>query len=395
MRVEVFEGFELIDMIYDYTSFEMERKYAGAGDFTLILNSLEYAPVMQRDRYIMAGDDCYVIENIHKYKNDKTETELEITGRHLNSILDRRVVGKWVLNTTAAYESQAYALVNANFIEASDPSRRIPFLIHAPPKSLPARPNEEMIFENSNILDILEKIMPAAGLGFRVNFNPEAGSMEFEIYQGVDRTESVFFSEAFDNLAESELYEQGRDYRNVGYLNKNGVLTNTGSSTGIDRRELIQDGDKLAEVTAALAGQKVLVSAECAILPDGEFAYRQDWDLGDIVTFIDHDLGFTVEQRVLEIKETYRDGRADIDVTFGDRIPTVFDKLSGAGASSVRGTAGSINDEKYATQADFMGHVGNGTIHVTANDKTNWYAKADIAIGVERPANNALWYKEI
>ena len=340
MRLEIFDGFTLVDMIYDYASFERGRKYAGVGDFTLVLNSLEYVPVLKRDNYIVAGNDCYIIENIHKYKNEKGEIELEITGRHLNSILDRRVVGSWTLSTGSTYESQVYNLINANFINPSDPDRKIPFLVNAPSKGLAAKPDMEQEFESANILGILEHIMPLAGLGFRINFNPEQGNMEFEIYQGVDRTEGIFFSEAFGNLAESELYEQGRDYRNVGYLNTDGKLTKTGSGTGIDRREFIQDGDDIADVAATLAGQRVLTSAECVIFPDGEFAYRQDWDLGEVVTFIDHDLGFTMEQRVLEIKETYADGRADIDVTFGDRIPTVWDKLSTGTTYSVSGGGG-------------------------------------------------------
>lgn len=353
MRLEVFDGFTLVDMIYDYASLERERKYAGAGNFTLVLNSLEYVPVLKRDRYIMAGGDCYIIENTHKYKNDKQEVVLEITGRHLNSILDRRVVAGFDIEkddgsppesryyfispefpaevtvaTGLTYETQLYNLVDANFIDPTDADRKIPFLFNAPSKGLFGKPAKEHTFGSGSVLDILEEISLDVGLGFRVNFDPENEKMQFEIYKGVNRTGHIFFSEDFGNVAESELYEQGRDYRNVGYLNTDGILTKTGTGTGIDRREFILDGDDLADVAATLAGQKVLTSAECVIFPDGEFRYRQDWDLGDVVTFIDRDLGFTSEQRVLEITETYADGRADIDVTFGDRIPTVWDKLS-------------------------------------------------------------------
>ncbi|WP_051688307.1 siphovirus ReqiPepy6 Gp37-like family protein [Desulfofalx alkaliphila] len=340
MRIEVFKGFELVDMIYEYASLERERKYAGAGNFTLVLNSLEYVTALQRDNYLVIGDDCYIIENVHKYNTEKGEIRLEVTGRHLNSILDRRVVSTWALNTGTTYERQIYTLVDANFITASDTSRRVPFLFSAPSKDLTVKPTEGQVFESIDVLSILEEICLRAGIGFRVNFDPENERMTFEVYRGADRTEDVFFSEDFGNVADSELYEQGRDYRNVGYLNNQGTLTRIGNATGLDRREFIYEGDDPADVTAELAARKVLVSAECAILPTEQFTYRVDWDLGDVVTFIDRGIGFTVEKSVLEIKETYAGGKLDLDCVFGDRIPTVFDKLSAGGAGSVAGGGG-------------------------------------------------------
>lgn len=327
MRLEVFDGFTLVDMIYDYASFERERKYAGVGDFTLVLNSLEYAPALQRDRYIMAGGDCYVIENIHKYY-DEGKVNVEVTGRSLSSILDRRVVGSFTFVTGSTFETQIYNLVRSNFVTAVDPNRVIPFLTTAASKGIPTTPTTaSQEFKNINILEILEEICPLIGLGFRINYNPEAGNMEFEVYKGRDLTDQVFFSENFDNIGESEIYDQGQDYRNVGYLNNNGTLTMTGSGVGIDRREMVVEGTDMAKVIEELAAKKVRTSAECEIILSDQFEYRIDWDLGDEVSVIDTALGFVIESHVREIKETYHSGRKDIDVTFGDRIPTVFDKL--------------------------------------------------------------------
>lgn len=326
MRLEVFSGFELTDMILEFAKFERERKYAGAGDFTLTLNSLDYVDRLKRDNYLVINNDCYVIENVHKFKNEEKKTELEVTGRHLNSILERRVVASFTLGTGSTYEAQIYSLVDQNFINPTDSDRKIPFMRATTSKGLTVTPTESRTLKNKNVLEILEDLCSTAGLGFRVNFLPEDAQMEFEVYQGNDLTEDVFFSEDFGNISESELYEQGNDYKNVGYLNNDGVLTEVGSATGLDRREIILDGDDTAEVTTELEASTVLTSAECAILLTEQFVYREDWDLGDIVAFIDNSLGFLVEKPVQEVTETYTD-KLEIDVVFGDRIPTVFEKL--------------------------------------------------------------------
>lgn len=326
MRLEIFNGFELVDMIYEFASFEREKKYAAAGDFTLTLNSLEYVDSLKRDNYIVIDGDCYVIENVHRFKNEKGEIELEVTGRHLNSILDRRVLASLTVGTGSTYEAQMYALVNGTFINPADPNRKIPFMRAAVLKGLPAAPAESSVLEDKNVLEILEEICPAAGLGFRMNFLPEVQQFEFEVYQGRDLTGEVFFCEDFGNVADSELYEQGRDYRNVGYLNNDGALTQVGNAAGLARREFILNGGDTGDVKTRLAESAVLISAECAVLLTEQFIYREDWDLGDTVSFIDRRLGFVVEKPVMEIKETYTD-KMDIDVVFGDRIPTVFEKL--------------------------------------------------------------------
>lgn len=326
MRLEIFNGFELVDMIYEFAGFEAERKYAGAGDFTLTLNSLEYAGSLKRDYYVVADGDCFVIENIHRFNNEKGEIELEVTGRHLNSILDRRAVASLTVGTGSTYEAQIYALVNSTFINPADPDRKIPFMTAAALKGLAAAPTESQTIKSKNVLEILEEICPAAGLGFRVNFLPESQQMEFEVYQGRDLTGEVFFSEDFGNVADSELYEQGRDHRNVGYLNNDGTLTQVGNAAGLPRREFILEGDSTDDVKTQLAASAVLTSAECAVILTEQFVYREDWDLGDTVSFIDNRLGFVVEKPVLEIKETHTD-KMNIDVVFGDKIPTVFEKL--------------------------------------------------------------------
>lgn len=317
----------MVDVIYHFVSFRYERKYADVGAFILVLNDLEYIDSLKRDNYLMVNGECYVIENIHRFKNGRNEIELEITGQHLSSILDRRVLPTLNISTAATYEAQMYSLVNSQFVNPSDADRKISFMTVAASKGLVDRPAENRTLKTIDVLTVLKDLCIASGLGFRMNFYPEEKNIEFEVYQGRDLTEDVFFSEEYGNVASSDLYEQGRDYKNVGYLSNGTTATQTGSGVGLERREFIIVGSDMADVRAEMSQRGVLFSAECDVILTDQFDYRKDWDLGDTVTFIDNSLEFVLESPIIEIKETHTD-KLDIDVTFGDRIPTIFEKLS-------------------------------------------------------------------
>ena len=46
--------------------------------------------------------------------------------------------------------------------------------------------------------------------------------------------------------------------------------------------------------------------------------YKTDFDLGDKVVYINEDLGFSIENRIVEVSESYENGDKTIDVTFGE-----------------------------------------------------------------------------
>lgn len=329
-KIDIFNEFELNDIIFDYISFDRNRMYKDAGNFTLILNTMEQAENLKRDHYVLFGDDCYVIENLHKFKSNKNELKFEITGRALSSILDRRCVADFILTTAEPYEIQLYHLINTHFISPVDLNRKIPFFTQTPIKGFIEKPKQEITFKNKNVLEIVKEICTLCDIGFKINFLPEEKSMQFELYQGRNMTQFIFFSEEFGNVAESELYEQGKDYKNVCYLNHDGIINEFGNATGLNRRETIITDNETVKAEEKLKDSRILISAECTILITEQFAYGIDWNLGDIVSFQDKSLGFEVEKPISEIKEYYSNV-LDVDVVFGDSIPTIFDKLKKGG----------------------------------------------------------------
>lgn len=71
----------------------------------------------------------------------------------------------------------------------------------------------------------------------------------------------------------------------------------------------------------ALAGYPETESFEAEGQNIENFRYRQDWDLGDIVTVQYTKLGLTTNQRITEVEEVYENGTAAVTPTFGTPLP--------------------------------------------------------------------------
>lgn len=64
---------------------------------------------------------------------------------------------------------------------------------------------------------------------------------------------------------------------------------------------------------------------QCQAIPFGNFEYRVDFDLGDIVTVEKPDWNVKQTARLTEIKEVYEHGAAVIETTLGDPLPEKID----------------------------------------------------------------------
>jgi len=313
MRLDIFQGFALQTMLFDYESFQFRRMWRGAGNFGLILNDLSAKDHLREDTIIVARDDAWIVENVHGYKNIRGEITLEITGRHINAILERRVVESFTVNTTDTIETQLQILISDNFISPAMTERRMENFYLAPAKGITKKATVAYTLEKMSVLEILNRVCGNSGLGYRLNFYPEEGRFVFEILEGRDLSDQVFFSEEYGNVSEAEVYRESENYRNAGW--KNGVWT--GTATGLDRREVILGDDE------ALSDYSRLLSVDGMVLDTEQFIYLEDWDLGDTVSYLDKTLGFFVENPILEIQETY-EKEVTMEVTFGERIPTIF-----------------------------------------------------------------------
>lgn len=108
------------------------------------------------------------------------------------------------------------------------------------------------------------------------------------------------------------------------------------TKTGFDRKELMvdardlsSDGMTTAQYQAALVQRGIeklrevgiVECLEATTLPFVNFAYKTDYDLGDIVTVNKKAWSIEIDKRITEIQEIYENGAFTIVPTFGDPLP--------------------------------------------------------------------------
>ncbi len=103
-------------------------------------------------------------------------------------------------------------------------------------------------------------------------------------------------------------------------------MTSKGTAGGINRREFIVEGSDITQLDEQLAESKSLVSAEFEVIDNELYQYGRDYKLGDVVTFEDYESNLVAQRPLLEVA-FYCTDTVTRTTTFGDSIPTIFDKL--------------------------------------------------------------------
>ncbi|BDR75752.1 siphovirus ReqiPepy6 Gp37-like family protein [Clostridium tetani] len=356
---------ELKGILDTFTSLRWIRKYNKTGQFELHCplnsNTLE---LLKRENIIYKKDDVEAgyIET-RQLTIDYTGKEyLKINGKFLTNYLDRRISLDRV-NFIGKTEELIRKLVNDNCINPSNNNRRIPNLILGDLKGF----TEDIKYQNSfgNVLEQLENISNTSNLGYRNILDIKNRKIIFDIYKGVDRTVNngtiapCIFSRDFENILEQEYFDNLNNYRNTCMIagageGKNRKITSIESGTGLARYELYVDARDLQDKKwindietdipdseyykmllqrgkEKLSECKEIQTFDSKINVDGNNVYKKDFDIGDIVTIVDKKWGISLNVRVTEIEEVYEESGLEVNIIFGNSIPTLMDKIKQKG----------------------------------------------------------------
>lgn len=370
---------ELIGILDTFTSLRWIRRYFKSGEFELHCaldsNTLE---LLKRENIIYKKDDVeagYIETRQLKIGEDGQEY-LEVKGKFLTNYLDRRISWDRV-NFSGKTEELMRKLVNDNAINPININRKIPNLILGNLKGF----TEDIKYPNSfgNILEQLENISNTNNLGYRNLLDIKNRLIKFDIYKGVDRTINngtiapCVFSRDFENILEQEYMDSLNNYKNTTLIagageGKDRKITSIEEGAGLDRYELyvdardiqdtetikvmVPDYDEEGNVTGEheedqeveipwerykplllqrgkekLEECKEIQTFDSKINVLGNNKYKVDYDLGDIVTIVDKKWGIRIDTRVTEIEEVYEEKGLEVNVTFGNNIPTLIDKI--------------------------------------------------------------------
>lgn len=316
-----------------YSSFIWTDRYNSYGDFEL------HAPVstdllnyLRQDYYIVNNDSEHVmvIEKLLIKSDVENGSEITITGRSLESLLDRRIVWKR-MTLTGNLQNGIKKLLDANIISPTDASRKIDnFIFEASTDTAITDLTIDAQYTGDNLYDVITVICQENGIGFKITLN-DSNQFVFKLYCGVDRSYDqttypyVVFSPSFENILEHNYVESKMALKNVTLIGGEGEgsarkYVTVGSATGLDRRELFtdardvqsedSDGNAIstAEYTKQLEqrGREKLSENTDIVAFEGEadvsgmFAYDIDFFMGDIVQIAD-DYGHETKSRVVEL----------------------------------------------------------------------------------------------
>ena len=334
------DAFECVGYL-PYLHLMWTRRYYDCGEFSAQLRAEDYDPEV---RYLYTPDrpEIGVVEKLHT-ESDITGRYVQISGRFLESMLDRDVI--WPkFKKTGQPSKLAHALVEGR--ADSIPSLSVSAY------SLDASDEEETDCDycGDQLDEVTWALLKLSGKSQRLVYDFDAGRIRYSVWQGLDRTQSqnvnayALFSDLSGNTERITLDEDESGYRNMALiaLSDKETITVDQRKAGEASRWIFVDaidgspsgGQTEAQYRSALrlkAMQELarwpkVISIEAATIQSG-LLYLRDYDLGDLCDVVSNEYGKSYESRIVEIREVFKEGQHEVEIVFGDKIPTVYERM--------------------------------------------------------------------
>lgn len=333
-------------LIENYDSLIWTERYNTVSDFQIVTGNIEQFMTLlpEGTRLTLRETNEVMIVETHKIERKKnTPSKLTITGRGMESILDRRVSiqgltaniagADW--NASAKTPSDlAWLLQNSicalGFLNINDkfPSTDVQFPAPAD-YAASTGPVKNFVVERGNLLNVVLNLLQQAGQadptttpatpavvphGIKaIRPNSAATYVSIQIYVGTDKSATVYFDATRELLDDGTYLFSKVGSANVGYGMGSGIAATMFEGavepTGMARRVALIDGSG-TDLTAAVTLQNYMSMAlaeasETAIFdgninPDlNPYKFNVDYSLGDVVR-IAGDYGLNQIARVTE-----------------------------------------------------------------------------------------------
>ena len=343
-----FAGIGTLDV---FESLIWTDRYYEAGDFEIYMPaSVNMINTLKEDLYLYnrESEHIMVIEDIQIDTDVEDGAHLTVTGRSLESLLERRII--WNQTTlSGSFQDGIKKLLDENAISPSDPARVIPNLIFSAsddPKITNLSLNGQ--YWGENLYETVEAICESAEVGWKITLN-ESNQMVFSLYAGTDRsynqTENpyVIFSPSFDNLLNSNYVSSGKTLKTVTMVTGEGegtdkkstaVECSNGAGMGLVRREMYTDASSVSQQDGEneisdsdyiellkqkgiedLAQNVRTESFEGEVSTGKTYAYGIDYFMGDVVQNV-NEFNVQATSRVVEYVMSQDTGGLEMYPTF-------------------------------------------------------------------------------
>ena len=335
--------FEAVTILDVFESFIWTDRYSKCGDFEIYTSSdRQTISTLKEDFYIWTEDSEHImiIENRKIITDVEEGNKLLVSGRSLESILDRRIVWNQIL-LDGYFQTQIKRLLTENVINPSDSNRKISnFIFEETDDPYILSLKVQVQYTGDNLYEAICKLCESVSIGFKITLNNN-NQFVFKLYYGEDRSYDqetnpyVVFSPSFENIINSNYYESKARYKNVGLVAGEGeasdrrtVVVGESTSKELSRRELYVDARDISSTTSN--GDSISTSAYDDLLRqrgnerlnenkivqafDGQvettqmYRYGEHYFMGDI-TQLENEYGMESKVRVTEfIRSVDKDG---------------------------------------------------------------------------------------
>lgn len=253
----VYDGAARVGILEHWSSVQWLEQYASGGEAKIVaMATPENVALLAVGRALYNPETGTAAHILSQQIDDKgTSPTITLRGAVGAARLDQRVV----MGTVAVKDAETgmRAMVSQNL-------RGLPIQLAAPAGTGVTLDTQ---VSWGSVLEGLETLASASGLGFGCTFNPETGTETFAVYAGRDRTQGEgyngYFGDDISNISDLKLVRGVNDHYNVAVVCGQGegaarVVVLVGSGEGTARRELYVDAKDIAAEyqTATDTGRK-------------------------------------------------------------------------------------------------------------------------------------------
>lgn len=345
------KDFNFLGELDTYESVIFERSLYGVGKFEINLSIGERTDlsIIQEDNIIIIGNDEKKAGIIKYVSLSQTENEtMTIKGSQLKNVIGRRITvppgGQAYDAVTANAETVIKGYVDRNCVNPVDPNRTISKIQIAANQNRGISTSYQTRFKKLN--EEIAKISKAAELGWTMELDTANNVWIFDVKEVIDKTAGqstnppLIFSIDFDNVDKQGLINDNQNKKTTAIVAGKGegiereIVEVNNTFSDLEREELFVDARDLEDLgdlgtrgEQKLSELSSIKSFECEIKPFANLEYQVDWDLGDKATVSNRKWNVTLDSIITSVKEIYEEDGFKVFATFGNKVPTLIDKV--------------------------------------------------------------------
>lgn len=328
--------FNLIIVGIPFDNLQWTRRYYEAGEF-----AMQVALSVYDSRWVYIGtNDRPELGMVQKIESNEDEPDqVLVSGFFCEKMLDDKTCYPRYKGDAAHTETA----VRNIFSRYRDD---IPVSL-GEPNNPPLGDRTQSDFSDNELGRKLYSILESRELSYRVLYDFAENTLKFEVWQGIDRTQSQtenayqVFSSEFGNLGGRSVDFDSSDWKNYAIVPCDGRESDNVEqrtlyidlSGGGYRREIVidmrgshpEEGQSSADFEASVRQEALEDLTGYALIEDidisivGDEGYMSDFDLGDKCDVVLSDFGLAMESRIIEVYEVFKAEGHTVTVGLGNK----------------------------------------------------------------------------